>query len=114
MSLVALLNAKDPNFDFEHRMAHEGMFITEGEKSGSLNFSGIPYWIDPPIGDTAVPAGWGNTLHAQAHADFISLFPSPYGGSAIARLNDISLFPEPDAWWQFSNFQLHYVANQTF
>ena len=114
MSAATLLNAADPAFSFEHRVAHQGMLITEAQQLSSLNFSGIPYWIDPAYGDTAVPTGWENTLHAQAHADFIGLFPAAYGGSGVASLNDVSLYPEPDAWWQFSNFQLHYIANQTF
>jgi hypothetical protein len=88
------------------------MFNTEEQIAGSLNFSVLPYLIDPAFGDTTVPTGWGNTLHTQAHADFISLFPAPYGGSAVASLNDIAVNPETNAWWQFSNFQLHYIANQ--
>lgn len=110
MSAATLLNANDPAFNFEHRLTHEAMLAAGGESS--LKFSGLPYYLDPAFGDTAIPAGWGNSLHAQAHADFISLFPTAYGGSGVESLNDISLYPEPDAWWQFSNFQLHYVADQ--
>ena len=114
MSAATLLNPADPWFDFDHRKAHEAMFLTEAQKLSSLNFSSTPYWLDPSYNDTAVPAGWGNTLHAQAHADFIGLFPAAYGGSAIASLNDIALRPEAETWASFSNFQLHYIANQTF
>lgn len=110
MSAATLMNANDPAFPFEHRMAHETMLIAGGDSS--TFFSGLPYYLDPAYGDTAVPAGWGNSLHAQAHADFISLFPAPYGGSGVASLNDVSLYSEAQAWWQFSNFQLHYVADQ--
>lgn len=95
-------------------MAHQSMLITTAQKGASLNFSGIPYWIDPAYSDSAVPAGWGNSLHAQAHADFISLFPAPYGGSGVASLNDVALQPEPKTWEQFNNFQLHYIANQLY
>jgi hypothetical protein len=42
------------------------------------------------------------------------LFPASYGGSGVANLNDIALTPENSAWWQFSNFQLHYDANLNF
>ena len=114
MSIVTLINPADPAFDFEHRKAHEAMLFTEAKKASSTNFSGYPYWLDPFFGDTAVPAGWGNTLHAQAHADFIGLFPAAGGGSGIASLNDIALRPEPEAWAEFSNYQLHFIANQTF
>ena len=114
MSIATLLNASDPWFNWDHRMAHQAMFLTDAQRAGSLNFSSTPYWIDPSLGDTAVPAGWGNTLHAKAHADFIGLSPAPYGGSAIASLNDIALRPEAETWEQFSNFQLHFIANQSF
>lgn len=114
MSAASLLNPNEPAFDFEHRMAHQAMFQSEAQRLGSLNFSLLPYWLDPAFSDTAVPAGWGNTLHAQAHADFLKLSPAAGGGSAIASINDIALRPEPESWAQFSNFQLHFVANQTF
>ena len=110
MSIATLLNARDPAFDFEHRKAHETMLLKQAQ--ASLNFAGLPYWIDPPMVDQSVPAGWGNSLHAQAHKDFIGLFPAPFGGSGVASLNDIVLLPEPDPWWEFSNFQLHYTASQ--
>jgi hypothetical protein len=110
MSVATLLNVHDPAFDFEHRMAHEAMLTAQA--GVTPNFSGAPYWIDPAYGDAGVPAGWENSLHTQAHADFISLFPAPYGGSGVVDLNDISLRPAPDQWWQFSNWQLHYIANQ--
>ena len=110
MSAATLLNSADPAFAFEHRMAHTTMLIASGAEAS--NFSGLPYYIDPAYGDTAVPAGWENSLHAQAHGDFISLFPAPYGGSGVASLNDVSLYSEAQAWWQFTNFQLHYTADQ--
>ena len=110
MSAATLLNARDPAFDFEQRKAHEKMLTQQD--SVSPNFSGLPYWLDPAYGDTAVPAGWSNTLHAQAHQDFVTLFPAPFGGSAIASINDIALRPEAESWEAFSNFQLHYVAAQ--
>jgi hypothetical protein len=110
MTAATLLWGNEPAFNFEHRKAHEAMLVASGP--GSNFFSSVPYWIDPPYGDTGVPAGWSNSLHAQAHADFIGLFPALYGGSGISSLNDVSLYPEPDAWWQFSNFQLHYTAAQ--
>ena len=111
MSGATLLNASDPWFDFDHQQAHNVMFTSE---AGSTNFSGLPYFIDPAYGDTAVPAGWGNTLHTQAHQDYISLFSAPYGGSDPANLNDLALTPEQSPWWQFSNFQLHYITNLNF
>lgn len=110
MSAATLLNSADPAFDFEHRKAHETMLIRQAHVS--TNFSGLPYWLDPAYGDTAVSAGWGNTLHAAAHRDFVQLFPAPFGGSAISSINDIALRPEAETWAQFSNFQLHYVAAQ--
>lgn len=109
MSIATLLNPDDPWFDFDHRKAHEAMLSL-----GSLNFSNIPYWIDPAYGDAAVPTGWGNTLHAKAHADFLGLSSPPSGGSAIASLNDIALRPEAETWASFSNFQLHFIASQSF
>jgi len=109
MTVATLMNINDPSFNFDHRIAHEAMLIDE---VGSVNFSGIPYWLDPVFGDTAVPSGWENTLHAQAHADFLSLFPAPNGGSGMPSLNDVTLNDETSAWWQFSNFQLHYTASQ--
>lgn len=112
MSVATLMNFQDPSFNFDHYNDHVNMLYAEGVQAGSLNFSGLPYWIDPAYGDITVPTGWGNTLHTQAHADFISLFPAPYGGSGVANLNDVALNPETAAWWQFSNFQLHYIANQ--
>lgn len=114
MSAATLLNANDPAFNFDHQQSHFGMLITEAGAGASLNFSVFPYLIDPSFGDTEVQAGWSNTLHAQAHSDFIGLFPAPFGGSGVASLNDVALNPETSAWWQFSNFQLHYVANQLF
>ena len=114
MSIATLINPDDPAFDFEHQKAHETMIFIENQKAGSTNSSGLPYWLDPAYGDTAIPAGWQNSLHTQAHADFIRLFPAPYGGSGIASLNDIALRPEPEAWARFANYQLHLVANQTF
>ena len=111
MSGATLLNANDPWFNFDHQQAHNAMLVGEGN---SANFSVIPYLIDPAFGDTAVPAGWGNTLHTQAHQDYISLFPAPYGGSGPTNLNDVALTPEQSPWWQFSNFQLHYVTNLNF
>lgn len=114
MSAATLLNPSDPAFAFDHRKAHEGMLITTAELASSSIFSGLPYWIDPPFGDTAVPSGWANTLHAVAHGDFIGLFEPPYGGTGRAGVNDIALQPEPLSWAQFNNFQLHYIANQTF
>lgn len=114
MTVATLLNANDPAFSFDHYNDHVAMIGTEARRASSLNFSGIPYWIDPPYGDTAVPAGNENSLHAQAHADFISLFPSPNGATSIDCLNDIALNSETSAWWQFSNFQLHFIANQLF
>ena len=109
MSVATLLNVRDPAFDFEHRMAHEAMLTAQALKTNV--FSGLPYWLDPAYGDPGVPAGWQNSLHSQAHADFISLFPSPYGGSTVS-LTGVSLEPHPDAWWEFNNHQLHYIANQ--
>ena len=111
MSAATLLNASDPWFNFDHQQAHNAMLVNEGN---STNFSTLPYLIEPNFGDTAVPAGWGNTLHTQAHQDYITLFPVPYGGSGPASLNDVALTPEPSAWWQFSNFQLHYIAKLNF
>lgn len=111
MSAVTLMNAADPWFNFEHSQAHQRMLAKQVQVS-SPNFSSTPYWIDPPYGDTSVPAGWENTLHTAYHASFLDLFASSYGGSGVASLNDISLYPEPSAWWQFSNFQLHLEANQ--
>ena len=110
MTAATLLNASDPAFNFEHRMGHEAMLNAQG--ASAVSFSALPYFLDPAYGDEQVPAGWGNTLHTQAHADFISLFPAPYGGSGMANLNDVALTPEADPWWQFSNFQLHFIANQ--
>jgi hypothetical protein len=110
MSAATMLNANDPAFNFEHRMIHTTMLIASGP--GVNFFSSVPYWIDPSYGDTAIPAGWANSLHAQAHADFIGLFPALYGGSGLSALNDISLYDERGSWWQFSNFQLHYTAAQ--
>jgi hypothetical protein len=110
VSAATMLNANDPAFNFDHRMIHTTMLIASGP--GSNFFSSVPYWIDPSYGDTAIPAGWANSMHAQAHDDFISLFPSLYGGSGISALNDISLYDVQDQWWQFSNFQLHYTAAQ--
>lgn len=107
MSAASLLFANEPAFNFEHRKAHEAMLSVSGPVT---QFSSVPFWIDPPFGDTNVPAGWANSLHAQAHADFISLFPTLFGGSGVSNLNDVSLYPEADAWWQFSNFQLHLSA----
>lgn len=109
MTVATLLNAADPAFDFEHRSAHRTMLQNEGVEAGQ--FSALPYLLDPNYGDRNIPAGWANTLHTQAHADFIGLFPAPYGNSPVG-LNDIALRSEPDAWWQFSNHQLHYIANQ--
>lgn len=88
------------------------MLLTEIAKRGSSNFSGLPYWIDPAFGDTDVPAGWANTLHAVAHGDFIGLFKPAYGGTGGQGVNDIALRPEPLSWAQFNNFQLHYISNQ--
>lgn len=110
MSVATLLNMNDPAFDFEHRKAHEKMLLVSGQSS--TNFSLQPYWLDPTFDDTAVPAGWGNTLHAKAHQDFVGLFPAAFGGSAIATINDLALRPEANAWAQFSNFQLHYIAER--
>jgi hypothetical protein len=106
-----LLNPNDQWFNFDHQQAHQAMWLKE---PNSTNFSVLPYLIDPSFADTSVPAGWGNTLHAQAHADYIGLFPPPYGGSGLTSLNDVALAPEPSPWWQFSNFQLHYIANLNF
>lgn len=108
MSAATLLNVRDPAFNFEHRMAHEAMLTAQAQVSNT--FSGAPYWLDPAYPDADVPAGWANSLHTQAHADFIGVFPAPYGGSGVVDLNDIALRPEPDAWWQFANWQLHYIA----
>lgn len=112
MSAATLLNPNDPWFDFDHRKAHEAMLATILRKTNSSNFSGIPYWLDPKYGDTAVPAGWGNTLHAQAHADFDNLFPAQFGGTGKVDLNNIALNPEATAWEQFSNYRLHVIASQ--
>ena len=108
MSGATLLNAGDPAFAFEHRRAHQTMLDEEARQG--KNFNTVPYWLDPEYGDQNIPAGWANTLHVQAHGDFISLFPPPYGGNTLT-LSDIALLPEVDPFWQFVNFQLHYQAS---
>ena len=108
MSAATLIGGVGSVFNFEHRMAHEKMLAASGPIT---YFSSVPFWIDPPFGDTELPSGWANSLHAQAHADFIGLFPQAYGGSGLANINDVTLYAQTDPWWQFSNFQLHYTAN---
>ena len=109
MSAATLLNADDSAFQFEHRMAHEAMLTAQAP--ASINFSALPYYLDPEYPDRIIPAGWANTLHVQAHADFLSLSGNAIGGNT-SFLTDISLRPPTDPWWQFSNFQLHFIAAQ--
>lgn len=67
-----------------------------------------PALLDPVIA-AAIPAGWWNFNHSQAHQDFANAFPAVYWPSTVS-LADIDLMDGPTQWWGLSNKLLHDLA----
>jgi hypothetical protein len=101
MTIATLLNINDPNFAFDHDRLHRTM-------TAALP-PGFTALLDL-IQAATVPAGWWNTNHAQAHADFASAFPAINWPSKVA-IADINLSTGPTEWWALSNRTLHNIAD---
>ena len=74
MPLAILLNPDDPLYEFEHMMAHRELFAL----MTLSHYSVLPYQLNSPSLDMAVPAGDWNLRHQVSHNDFNRALPSNY------------------------------------
>jgi hypothetical protein len=102
-------------WSFDHAQAHQQLLIAMAPLT---QFSTVPYLLDPDAGMSQQGGMW-QTLHQQAHQDFIDALPSSYGSEARGLQTSQILLsldvtdPGQQAWWTFANHQEHYLANQT-
>jgi hypothetical protein len=105
MAASSLLDIDSPGFEFDHDQMHRRMNDALPPGSG-LAFQ----WMLDPVVNPQIPAGWWNTNHAQAHANFATAFQRIYWPSA-APIVDINLAQGPTQFWAFQNWNLHNLAN---
>ena len=100
MSIASMLNPQGTGFAFDHNQLHREMLGAAPPSTDAILDQG---------GDTQIPAGWWNSLHAQLHQDFAETF-SAILWQSVSPINDVALAEGADEWWAFANMNLHNTA----